>query len=237
MSLSTLRQHPFFLVLTLLTIIAFLDLCIHVQPTQAYNPQAIQQAIDRGLAAIGVALSAIALYLTTKKGLNEKIKDAKAEKSTIEGKIQAFDTEINTLNKERSKVDNERKSKYATIGRCDAVIDQYFEYTSPSHRALMQDKYDMAVADKKEAKKAIEKLDLRIDHYDLAITIAKNSKEKGVPPLEADLKKAQKKLSDLEGEKTTNQGLLEDANKRLGIEKSNVSSLEQELPLHENHAH
>ena len=47
-------------------------------------------------------------------------------------------------------------------------------------------------ADKKEAKKAIEKLDLRIDHYDLAITLAKKSKEREVPSLEADLRKAQK---------------------------------------------
>ena len=97
MSAFTLRQHPFFLVLTLVTVIAFLNLIIDVQPTKAYNPAAIITAIERGLAAIGALAGIIALYLAVKKDLAEKIKDANAEKSTIEGKIQAFDTEINTL--------------------------------------------------------------------------------------------------------------------------------------------
>lgn len=237
MSASTLRHHPVFLVLTLVTIIAFLNLIIHVQPTKALTGIEIAGLIALGFAVISTILASIALYLEAKKTLEEKIKSAKAEKSKIEGKIQAFDTEIDTLNKERSKVDNERKSKYATINRCDAIITAYNECTSPSDRALMQDRYDMAVADKKEAKKAIEKLDLRIDHYDLAITLAKKSKEREVPSLKADLRKAQNKLSGLEREQSTNEGLLRDANIRLGIEQGKISTLEQLYPTHEHHAH
>ncbi|MDE0185835.1 MAG: hypothetical protein OXP71_10350 [Candidatus Poribacteria bacterium] len=237
MSALTLRQNPFFLVLTLVTIVAFLNLIVHVQPTKALTRLEIAGLIALGLAVIAIILAEIRHHQATKKTLEQKIKGAEAEKATIEGKIQAFDTKIDTLNRERSEVDNERRSKYATINRCDGIITAYNECTSPSDRALMQDRYDMAVADKKEAKKAIEKLDLRITHYDLAITIAKQSKEREVPSLEADLRKAQSKLTGLKTEQSTNERLLRDANRRLGIEQGKISTYEGLLPLHEHHAH
>ena len=229
MSLLTLRQHPFFLVLTLLTAIAFLDLSIHVQPTQAYNPQAIIAAIERGVYAIGAIAGTIALYLAVKKDLDEKIEDAEAEKSKIEGKIQAHEAEITTLKKGKTNLEDERKSKYATIDRCEIVIEKY-KYTSES---LRPDEYDMAVADKKEAEKAIKIIDARLPLWDSAIDA--ETKEKTSD--EDDLKDAETKLKGLKGQKTTNDNLLEDANQRIENEKSTVYSLEQELPLHENHAH
>lgn len=181
MSALTLRQNPFFLVLTLFTIVLCL-LLVTMNVTDAFKLKVTAAQISIALGVVGVLKIAYDLIVKRETTIQDDIRlndeaigDVEDEISSIEeDEIGGYQDEIDSYQEFRDGYDADRTSQKAIKKRANTTIAEINSLTG-SARDARADELKKAEADRHSADQAIKKLTRSIQQCDYNIGIQENN--------------------------------------------------------------
>lgn len=246
MSALTLRQNPFFLVLTLFTIALFL-LLVTMNVTDAFKLKVTATQISIALGVVGVLKIAYDLIVTRDTTIQEDIRlndeaigDVEDDITSIEeDEIGGYQDEIDSYQELRDGYDADRKSQKAIENRANATIAEINSLTD-SAKDARADELRKAEADYHSADRAIKKLTRSIQQCDHNIGHQKNNITKARKKIDKIIRKKLtplfQKATDLEKERDALPEKKRKAKERLDNAKSYLQDLLDSFdPVHQEY--